>query len=219
MSEDIGSTSFLCKAERLVRDVVRMGTPVYGARSRLGQLVLGQERFCGVDASAVTLSSRSLAKVWRKGGGILGFTEEGDLEMVTRSGDVIWSHAARHGFDEIEVRRKMNNKVIKMLEKKHAEERRKRLARIEKDLDQTVKRRQKESEKEGASEDTEKDGAKKKKTRRRKRVFGSNNDAAGEAATDGTSTTAEGRPHAENAFVRVFSWGRSSPKGAGGQSG
>ncbi|CAN0046430.1 unnamed protein product, partial [Laminaria digitata] len=115
--EDKGKTGVLCKTERLVRGVARMGTPMYGARSRLGQLVLGQERFCGVNASAATISSRSLAKIWRDGDGILGFTENGDLEMVTPSGDVVWSYAEGGGVDEIREQRRTSEKASKELMK------------------------------------------------------------------------------------------------------
>lgn len=134
-----GRESLLCKTERAVRSVARMGTPVYGARSRLGQLVLGAERFCGVDASSATLSSRSLAAVWRKGGGILRFTLDGDLEMVTSSGDLIWSDNERHRFDELQFKSKMGPRTRKILEKKHDRERRQRQERVAKDLEMTAK--------------------------------------------------------------------------------
>ena len=90
--------------------------------------------------SAATISSRSLAKIWRDGGGILGFTENGDLEMVTPSGDVVWSYAEGGGVDEIREQRRTSEKASKELMKaKGGEERWKRLARIEKDLSQSVK--------------------------------------------------------------------------------
>ena len=201
--EDKASTGFLCNAERFVRGVARTGAPVYGARSRLGRLMLGKERFCGVDASPTTISSRSLATVWRKGGGILGFTEDGDLEMVTPSGDVIWAIVEGHAFDELAVKRAMNHKVQKMLSKKHQEEKKQRLNRIEKDLEETVKRRKKEEEKHGERKKGKDGAGSKKKTRRRWNVFPWNNRAAREAATDTSSTETQAMPHRPNAFVRV----------------
>lgn len=212
----------LCRTERFVRGIASIGTPVYGARSRLGRLVLGAERFCGVDASPAAISSRSLATVWRKGGGILGFTNGGNLEMVTLSGDVIWSNAEGHRFDELAIKGRMPTKVAKMLEKKHEQERQKRLERIARDLELTAKRRKMEEEKDGGRKEKDKekdDSATKKKPRRQKRVFQWKDGEAGEAATDSTSTTAEGRPHERSAFMRVLGLGRPSPKGAGGQGG
>lgn len=200
-----------------------MGTPVYGARSRLGQLVLGAERFCGVDASPATLSSRSLAAVWRKGGGILRFTLDGDLEMVTSSGDLIWSDNERHRFDELQFKSKMGPRTRKILEKKHDRERRQRQERVAKDLEMTAKWRQLEEEKqetrkaEEEKDDHRKEG--KKKTRRRRRLFGRSDGVASETAADSTSTAAEGSPHGRNVFTRVLGWGQPSPKGAGGQGG
>ena len=223
VSADNKSAGMLCRTERFVRGIARIGTPVYGARSRLGRLVLGAERFCGVDASPAVISSQSLVTVWRKGGGILGFTRGGELEMVISSGDVVWSLAEDHRFDELAVKARMNTKVIKMLEKKHDSERHKRLTRIAEHLELTAKRRKKEEAKDGGRKKKEKDDSekkkKKKKKRWRKRVFQWKGGKASEAATDSTSPTAEGRPHGRNAFMRVLGLGRPSPKGAGGQGG
>ena len=81
----------LCRGERLLRHVAKVGTPAYGARSRQGRLVLGREHFCAVDASPITISMVDVARLWLTGGGVLGFSHDGDVEMVAPSGERIWS--------------------------------------------------------------------------------------------------------------------------------
>ena len=211
--------STLCRAERLLRGAAKMGTPVYGARSRLGRLLVGRERFCSVDATPSIATSMSLAKVLRKGGGILGFSKDGALEMVTASGDLVWSDAGGRGPNDAVALLKMSEKEIQ--EKNHeAKERRKK--KLERDLELTAKRRKLEKGKKNGKENKEDStNSPKKRKKGRRRIFrwDTRDMAASAEATDSANTATQGGPHGRNVVFSMLGWGRSSPNEAGGQSG
>ena len=247
--EQKANRGVLCGAERLVRRVARIDAPEYGARSVKGRLVLGREYFCAMDASAAATHTMNLAQQWLEGEGegegIVGFSDHGDLEMVTPSGELVWSLARTQGDDkkkEIGASRKEIKQALKerkrekrQIEKENREERRLRKAEsYSSRFTDTSENRKKQEE--AARRETGKTEARQKnddesKRRRdeetkakqkgkggRKSLFGWNDGAAGDAVKDSPGYPAQGEPPRQTLFGRIFRSARPSPNGAGGQA-
>ncbi|CAM9296988.1 unnamed protein product [Laminaria digitata] len=261
-------TGALCGAERLLRRVAHITAPEHGARSEQGRLFLGREYFCSVDASPATVSTVDVAQLWLKGGGVLAFSDDGDVEMVGPSGELVWSLAQDQGGEKVKktgivtrkerhelekakraqnanrlvkveeaklkraeiesnerehkrLRKEREDEALKGAEEKKKDARRKQLEQKEQDKRKRAeefKRRQKERRE---AKKKRREEAKQERKARRKRLFGWNDDAAGDAtANDNVSSApSQGTPPGNSVFVRVLSWARPSPKGAGGHSG
>ena len=200
--------------------MAKVDTPAYGARSRQGRLVLGREHFCAVDASPITISTVDVARLWLTGGGVLGFSDDGDVEMVTPSGERIWSLAQGLGGAQkkLKYKGKLNqNEGREMKEKKESikktgDRQMEKLKRVE---EFKTRQKEKNERKKKESEQTTH-----KNKRRRKRIFSRNDGAARDAsANENAPSPSQGTPPSQNVLGRVLSWARPSRKGAGGQSG
>lgn len=242
---DTGGTKknvgLLCRGERLLRRVAHVAAPEYGARSQQGRLLLGQEHFCSVDASPATVSGVEVAQLWLTGGGVLGFSDDGDLEMVGPSGKRVWSLAQVLSGEQTNHKEDCNNNDKSQLNEKHTSTQHKtanienrkleraeefKLRKNQRHDNAWKKREEMKLQKRAMREEIKRQKqVRREEIKQQQRASKTNspewNDGkANDAGSDIASPLSEATLPRQNIFVRVWSWARqTSPAGGGGQSG
>ena len=222
--------------------MAHVAAPEYGARSQQGRLLLGQEHFCSVDASPATVSGVDVAQLWLTGGGVLGFSDDGDIEMVAPSGKCIWSLAQALGGDQVNYKGNRNRNDERQLNEKNMESTQNKTDNIEnrileraeefklrkkqrhdnawKEREEIKQQKRARREEIKQQKQARRDEIKQQQRASRKNSPEWNDGAASGGRSDIASPSSESTLPRQNIFVRVWSWARQpSPKESSGQSG